>query len=301
MGFALVLRELSRKPWLLALGALLAAIAATFSVYTIKGGSLEARALTHSSASTQVIVDSHSSFLSSVTTGKSLESLDDRAMVYANLLATPALLNLIGKQAGIEGGQIYAAGPVDPVESIIVQEPTALKRNVQLTGETNPYRLNYTANLNLPTIGINAQAPTTPQAIALANGAVVAIQQYVTGLQHANRVPASEWITIHQLGPATGAVDDAGISKKLAAIVFVAVFLLWCVLILTGARFREQWRASATLDRTRGEWEDHWTEDTAPDATAQNGNGHRPEEVDVPVVRSPPEGVAPAHPVQSPR
>jgi hypothetical protein len=29
----------------------------------------------------------------------------------------------------------------------------------------------------------------------------------------------------------------------------VAVFLLWCVLILVGARFRENWRASAALQR----------------------------------------------------
>lgn len=38
------------------------------------------------------------------------------------------------------------------------------------------------------------------------------------------------------------------------AIVFLATFLLWCVLVLAGARFRETWRASAVLaGRAKGE------------------------------------------------
>lgn len=243
MGFALVLRELLRHRLLLALGLLVAAAAATLSVYRIDGETLKPRKLQHSSATTQVIVDSPSSFLGDLS--EPLEPLNVRAMVYANLLATPKLLELIGRRMGIEGDQIYAAGPVDPVESIIAQEPTALKRNVQLTGETDPFRLNFTANLDLPDIGINAQAPTTSEALALANSAAAALQQYVATLQ--KRARPADRVTIRQLGPAVGAVDDAGVSKSLAGIVFVAVFLLWCGLVLVAARFREHWRASGAF------------------------------------------------------
>jgi hypothetical protein len=129
-----------------------------------------------------------------------------------------------------------------------VQEPTALKRNVEITGETNPYRLNFESQSNLPTITINSQAPTTSQAVALANGAAVGLKQYVTSLENSNKTPASSRVAIRQLGSANGGVVDGGIKKALAAIVFLAVFLLWCVLILAGSRFRKNWRASATLN-----------------------------------------------------
>lgn len=245
MGFALVLRELSRRRLLLAIGACVAAVAAIFSVYRLEGLTLKARGLKHSSASTQVLVDSPSSSLGNLS--GSFESLIARAGVYANFMTTPTVLNLIGKQVGISGEQIYAAGPINQNLSKIVQEPTALKRNVQITGETDPYRLSYSSDPSLPTVGINAQAPTTSQAVALANGAAVALRQYVRELQKAANVPPAARVTIRQLGPANGAVDDPGISKALAGIVFVAVFLLWCVLMLVAARFREDWRASGEL------------------------------------------------------
>ncbi len=43
------------------------------------------------------------------------------------------------------------------------------------------------------------------------------------------------------------------------AIVFVAVLLLWCVLMLAGARFRENWRASAALQLQSGLGDQHTT------------------------------------------
>jgi hypothetical protein len=244
MEFALLLRELSRRRLLLAAGVLLAAIAATLSVYRLDGLKLKARSLQYSSASTQLLVDTPSSVLGNLS--QSFEPLSARAVVYANFMASPAVLQLIGQQVGLSGEQIYAAGPVNAQQPRVVQEPTALKRNVQIAGETNPYRLSFESQANLPTINIFAQAPTTMQAIALANGAVAGLQRYVTSLENANKIPAPGRVTIRQLGPANGAVVNGGISKALAAIVFIVVFLMWCVLLLAGSRFLQSWRASAS-------------------------------------------------------
>jgi hypothetical protein len=52
---------------------------------------------------------------------------------------------------------------------------------------------------------------------------------------------------IRQLGPASGGVVNGGISKSLMVIVFLAVFLLWCVLVLVGVRLRAAWRATAPV------------------------------------------------------
>jgi hypothetical protein len=245
MEFALVLRELARHRLGMAVGVLVALVAATFSVYHLDGLKLKPRQLTHSSASTSVFVDTPSSVLGNLT--PSFDPLQARATVYANFMASPEVLNMIGEKIGIPGDQLYAAGPVDSLVPRIVEEPTAVQRNVEITGETAPYRLNFNNDPNLPTIGIFAQAPTTPQAILLANAAASSLAQYVKHLQDVDNVPAPSRVVIRQLGLASGGVADGGISKTLALLVFVGVLLVWCVLLLVTVRFREYWRTSAAL------------------------------------------------------
>lgn len=245
MELALVLRELWARKLLLAVGVLVAALVAALSVYRLDGLGLESRSLQHSSATTQVLVDTPSSVLGNVS--QSFDPLNARAVVYANFMASPVVLNLIGQQVGLRGEQLYAAGPVDTLQPRTVQEPTALKRNVQITGETVPYRLNFNSEPNLPTIGVFSQAPTTRQAVALANAAAVGLQRYVAAIETANKVPRSERVIIRQLGPASGGVVNGGISRAMAVLVFAAVFFIWCMLVLVGSRFRDSWRASGEL------------------------------------------------------
>lgn len=246
MEFALILRELSKRRLALGIGVLVAALAAILSVYRFDGLGLEARSLQYSSASTQVFVDTPSSVLGNLT--PSFEPLQARATVYANFMASPTFLGLIGQQVGIPGDQIYAAGPIDPSVPRVVQEPTAVQRNVEITGETTPYRLNFNHDPNLPTIGIYAQAPNTKQAIQLANAAAASLAQYVTTLQSSGNTPRQSRVVIRQLGRANGGVVNGGIRKTLMFMVFVGVFLIWCVLMLVTGRFRETWRVSATIN-----------------------------------------------------
>lgn len=241
MEFALAIRDLWKHRLLLALGVLVAAGAAALSVHH--------KSLQYSGASTQVLVDSTSSVIGNAN--EPFEPLSGRAQVYSNFMTSPAILEAIGKQVGLAGDQIYAAGPVDANLPRVEQEPTALKRNVELTGETKPYRLSFENQGNTPTITINAQAPSTSQAIALANASAVALEQYVTSVESSDKIPVHAQVAIRQLGSASGAVVDGGISKTLAAIVFIAVFLLWCVLLLVVGRSGRVWRASAALQAQR--------------------------------------------------
>jgi hypothetical protein len=258
MELARVLRELLKRPRLLALGALIAAVAGILSVYSFNGGKLKASSLQHSAANTQVLIDSHSSALGSDS--QSFEPLAARAHVYASFMVSPAFLSAVGKQVGLSGAQLYATGPVNQNEPRAVLEPTELKRNTQVTGETTPYRLAFESQEGVPTITINSQAPTTGQAVALANAAAVGLQQYVASAASSAGIPEHSQIVIRQLGSATGSVVDGGISKSLALMVFVMVSLLWCVLILVVTRFRETWRASAALQGTGAE---DWSEPAA--------------------------------------
>jgi hypothetical protein len=246
MEFVLVLRELLGRRRLLAAGLAIAAIAAVLSVYRVDGASLKSRNLQYSSASTQVLVDAPASVLSNLS--QSFEPLVERALVYANFMASPAVLEFVGKQAGIPGNQIYAAGPVNATLPRVEQEPTDLKRNVQITGETKPYRLAFNSDPRTPTISIFARAPSTHQAIALANGAAAGLKAYVANDQAGSKVPVDSRVTIRQLGPATGGVVDGGVSKSLAFLVFVGVFVLWCLLLLAFERFASYWQATSAGD-----------------------------------------------------
>jgi hypothetical protein len=245
MEFALILRELSRRRAALGIGVVIALIAAILSVYRLTSTGLAPRSLQYSSASTQVFVDTPSSVLGDLQ--PSFEPLQARATVYANFMASPTFLALVGEKSGIPGGQIYAAGPVDPSVPRVVEEPTAVERNVEITGESTPYRLNFNDDPNLPTIGIYAQAPNTRQAVALANASAAALAQYVSKLASTGKTPPAQRVVIRQLGSASGGVVDGGISKSIAFLAFVAVFVLWCVLVLIGGRFAETWRATADV------------------------------------------------------
>ncbi len=266
MEFALILRELSRRRGALAIGAAIALVAAVLSVYRIDGLGLKARTLQYSSAATTVFVDTPSSVLGNLT--QNFEPLQARATAYANFMASPTVLELIGQRVGISGDQLYAAGPIDASVPRIVQEPTAVQRNVEITGETTPYRLNFNNDPNLPTIGIYAQAPTTKQSIQLADAAAASLAQYVSSIQSTNHTPLQSRVVIRQLGDASGGVVDGGISKALATMVFVGVFFLWCLLLLAGLRFREYWRASADFDEAAS--------DREIDHRISNGNGKAP-------------------------
>lgn len=245
MELALVLQELLRRRRALAVGVVVALVAALMSVYRIEGFGLKSRGLRHSSASTAVFVDTPSSVLGSVT--QAIEPLQARATAYANFMASPTMLSLIGSRDGIAGDRLYAAGPVDALVPRVVEEPTAVVRNVEIAGETAPYRLNFSNDPNLPTIGIAAQAPTTPQAVKLADSAAWALRRYVADIQASNHIPLRSRVVIRQLGPAIGGVSDAGISRALAAMVFVVTLVVWCVGILLATRFRKSWQAAAVL------------------------------------------------------
>jgi hypothetical protein len=285
MELARAIRALAKRPWLVAAGVLIAAVAAMFSVYTLSGGKLKARSLQYSSASTQVIVDAQRSVLGSVT--QSFEPLAQRAWVYANFMTSPTFLGIVGQPVGLSGAQIYAAGPLTVNEPRIEQEPTELKRNAEITGETKPYRLSYEAQTGLPTITINSQAPTTKQAVALANSAAAGLQSYVAHSESTDGIPRSSRIVIRQLGPASGAVVDGGISKALASLVFIGVFLLWCILVLYATRFREVWRESAA---PLVGWDKDWSE------AADGEVADRSKETGIDVAAQAPHGTYALHP-----
>ena len=105
-----------------------------------------------------------------------------------------------------------------------------------------------------------ASAPTTAQAIALANGAVTGFATFVNQL-NADKAPQSQRVDIRLLGPATGGIVDPTASKSTAVLVFLVVFAIWCWLVLFVSRLRANLRAakSSRADDLAGIPEPHRT------------------------------------------
>ena len=281
MELALVLRELWTRKLIVGAGVIVAIAAAVLSAYRLDGFGLKPRSLSFSSASTQVLIDTGQSAIGD--TSQNVDPLLTRATVYANLMAGPVFLNEIGSRIGLSGDQIYAAGPVDPQLARTVQEPTALKRNVELTGERVPYKFNFDNDPNLPEVGIFAQAPTTKQAIAMANAAAATLAAYVAGIETTSGVPVHSRVAVRQLGGASGAVVNGGVSKTVFGLVFIAVLSVWCVGLLAAARFRENWRASGEVAMGRetgideqGSAADETSISDRGGTASQDGNGSTP-------------------------
>ena len=195
----------------------------------------------YSSASTQMLVDSPRSALGDAT--EDLTPFTTRAFVFARLMTTPQALQYIGRAAGIPGNLIAASGPTELAGPQATHAPTA-PQGGQLTSVPAGYKLNFLQNPQLPTVNVYAEAPTTKQAIALANGAVTGFAAYIHSLDSQSSVPPGQRLAIRQAGPATGGVVDPGANKKLAAIIFVLVFTLWCALVLFVTNVRAQLRSA---------------------------------------------------------
>jgi hypothetical protein len=251
MEFALALRQLwARRLWVLP-GVILAVIIAVTATYRVGliPPKLQKRALQYSTATTQVYVDSHTSSLGSDSANDQPLVIDSN--VLAHLMASPALLRMVGQYAHIPGNEIYATGPIEPNLTRFVQEPSEGQRAYEVTGEQYPYRLEFDDDTVVPVISIYSQAPTTAEAVALANGAAHALTTYLTGLEHKSNTPVSKQVTVRQLGQPTAGVGDSGIAPKLGALIFFGVLIAWCALVLLVGRFRRTWQQSGELAQLR--------------------------------------------------
>ena len=228
-----LLRLWSLRLWV-GLGVLVGGVAAFGSV-----------AISHSAvyatASTQMLVDSPNSALTNASV--LMEGYIARANVFARLMTSDEALQYIGKAAGINGNFIEANGPIEINGSATATHaPTAIQggKDVQAA---KIYKLSFVQNPSLPTVDVYANAPTTAQAIALANGAVTGFATFVN-LLNASKVSQSERIEIRQLGQATGGIVDPSTSKSIAVLVFLIVFAIWCWFVLFVSRLRANLRAA---------------------------------------------------------
>ena len=164
-----------RKIWLV-VGLVVAALAAFGSRELLKSK-------VYAAATTQMVVDSPQSALSNIA--PDLAPLTTRAGIYAQLMTSPPAVDAIGRAAGIPGAAIAATGPPNAGPSQTAQQPAA-------SSAPSGFKLLLNQDPSLPTIDVYTEAPTTRQAIALANGAVSGFASYLRSLERPGIRPAGE-------------------------------------------------------------------------------------------------------------
>lgn len=253
MELARTLKTLWIRRRLVALGAVIAAIAAFLSVYSVSlfPPSVHSRTNVFATASTQLLVDTPDSAFADLA--NDLTPLETRASVFARFLASPAALVLVAREADVPLDSIEAQGPYDINLPVIQQEPTAGQRSSQIIGEGALYRLRFENNPVLPIVSVFAQAPTEAEAVALANAAPRALRVYINGIQAQQDTPEDRRVVIRKLGDATGGVVNEGANLQIALLVFIVVLGGWCMLLIPAQSLARGWReADVYGDRNGG-------------------------------------------------
>jgi hypothetical protein len=258
MELARTLKKLWLRRRLVALGALIALIAALLSVYQvgIAPPSLASRTNVFATASTEILVDSPDSAFGDL--GNDLDPLNTRASVFARFLATPTAVDLIARVAKLPATAIEAQGPYDINQPLYQQEPTAEQRSSQIVGEGAVYRMRFENNPSIPIISVFAQAPTVEEAKRLALAAPTTLHRYVEEIQARQGTPEDDQVVITRLGQATGGVVNEGADLQIALLVFLVVLAGWCMLLIPAQTIARGWRQlEAEEGRSTGEATDN--------------------------------------------
>jgi hypothetical protein len=233
MSLGLLLHKLWRRRAAVACSLVIAAVAALWSVdrISILPPGLTPRAVEFASAHATAIVDTPTSVaLDLRQSAYNFESLENRAILLGDLVATPPVANYIARAAGVPPQKIQVslpATPDQPLPRVDVQHPRKTTDILRYNGQ---YRVSVEAN------------PKEEAAVRMANSAVAGLSAYIAAKQVVQGIPPQSRIHLRQAGGATGGIVDPGAQWQLAALAFVfALVACYGAFVLAG-RVRRGWR-----------------------------------------------------------
>jgi zinc-ribbon domain len=236
MEIAQILKTLWRRKLWVALGCCLAVAAAWATSYKVTfPPSFESRSIEFGSATTQILLDT-GQYSPLYDLEAPLEPLAERAHVYARLVESEPVQEIIAREAGYAPYEILISGRTASQDfTRSSKESAAEQRSQQLAGEAELKRLLFAAEEGLPVLSIYAQAPTPEEAMRIADAGARGLSDYVNTLESRKETSAGNRVELRQLGAARGGWVNQGASRPLALMAFAGVFLGWCVLVFLGS------------------------------------------------------------------
>jgi hypothetical protein len=229
-----------------ALGLALCFLVATVAAVANVRGNLAV-----SGASALVTVDfPRASVVQNGANQEQMQSLTARTLLLGELMSTPPVADRIAQHDGLAPASLSVT--TSYIQNIPEQMfgPDLEVRGIQIIKLRAPYQIDIQPDPNVPRLQIYTRAPSPVAAVALADAAVPALQDYLGALAiTAKRDPASQ-VRVSQVGPALGAVLNSHAKYEIGALTFAIVFGLCGALLLGAARLRAGWRMAAR-DRRR--------------------------------------------------
>jgi hypothetical protein len=214
-----ILRQLWRFRVLTALIGMVAILAGVLVVYSVKGPfSFVSRQYQVGVATSRMLVDTPDSQVVDVMP-KGADALGVRANLLANLMVDGVVKAQIARRAGISPDSFYGiaesgSGPTPKVPS--GRKVVVLKTRLLTQSDGTP----------LPIIEIEATAPDTARATALADGAVSGLQDYLDTKAAEQSVSDGRRLRVSGLGIAQAHEQTRGPSAALGVISALLVFCL---------------------------------------------------------------------------
>jgi hypothetical protein len=221
-------------------------------------------------ATTHVLIDyPGASIIDRVTLPQDLRSLQNRAELYGRLMTSTPVLTAIGKRAGLAPDQISGVADITFPAPIQFTEAGSEEHANQIRASRAPYRLELQADPVQPLLAIYSEAPSLPEALRLANSAILGLQDYLRELARQQGFPVQELAQLRQLGSASGGVTNGSARVVIGGLTFITAFALSFVVmfVLVGRplRRREQdVHKPARRPRLRGRVASDWPRTTRP-------------------------------------
>jgi len=210
--------------------AFVVAIALAYKISIFPPG-VSHRSTSNGTAETHILVDSPRSSVADLN--RSFDPLTARAQVLAQLMTTAPVIDRIAKIAGVPASAITASDDNSTLNVPTSEvEPTASIRSSDITRESLHYRITFRAEPEQPTVTVFGQAPNAAEAIKITNAAAKGAAEWVRDTQNRQLVPDSRRTQLTQLGAATGGTVNAGASRIVAALAFVVILGVGCLLVL---------------------------------------------------------------------
>jgi hypothetical protein len=264
MELSLIFRRLWRLRILVALGVLVAAVAAVLSVAHVSLSPFEVQQqkTQYGAAQATFYVDTKSNTIE--TNQIDTTSLVSRAQIFARFMNSGVVRDAAARKLGIQSQAITVSGPNPDVPGQQSVQPAAQQRANQLLGRGSSYSVFVDTEQNSPTVTIFTQAPNGAEAGKLASAMIGALAARVQDAQKsarpsqlaglADELKVTEKETgesttgaerrqlrrkifdvasvIKPLGsPVAGDVSDQT-RKAVAVGTFAGVLIVWCILLL---------------------------------------------------------------------
>jgi hypothetical protein len=219
-----ILRALTRRPVLLALGVALALAVGLLGT---------SKPTTAGFATQRVLVDTPSSLVADAR-AKGATAIVVRATVLADQIESDAMLAAIARRLGVDSDEV---GAISSTTATPETETPLAKEALEVTRPVAPYVVSVGLQAGQPILAIQALAPDAPGAARLMEATTA---ELATAGRRAD--PARGPVRVDRLGDAQVIVKQAGGGKKKAAIAALLVLVLWCagLVAVEGLRRRRE-------------------------------------------------------------